>query len=315
MAPDQSSNRETGQILKQLAEVTHEISRGDYGRAQDVFDLTQAGSNIPELEELAESFGMMLVQVEAREFRLSQLIADLEETNAQLEATLKKIRLLENIKSHLGKFVPESVKSLIETNPDNPDLMKRDRDVSVLFLDVAGYTKLSEKTDQAEVNFLIETYFSAFLDDIHSHNGDINETAGDGLMIIFQGEDRIQHAVNAVATALAIQDKVERINRENEGSHQPIKVNIGIGSGTCSVGSTRFEGATGTRWTFTASGPVTNTSARIGALAQNGQVLVGEETKVRVEDRFSLVDFGRHRLKNVAQPVQVYELRPEQPTD
>ncbi len=301
-------NADVAKVLRHLVELTKEISRGDYGRAQEIFDLTQTGTNIPELEELAESFGMMLVQVEAREFRLSQLVADLERTNKELEATLKKIRLLENIKTHLGKFVPESVKSLIETNPEAPDLKKRDRDVSVLFLDVAGYTKMSERIDQAEMNYLIESYFSAFLDDIHDNGGDINETAGDGLMIIFQGDDPVQHAVNAVATAVAIQAKVRRINRDNEGKHQPIKVNIGIGSGVCSVGSTRFEGVSGTRWTFTASGPVTNTAARIGALAKNGQILVGQETFNRVKDHFELVDFGRHELKNVAQPVQIYEV-------
>lgn len=296
-------------VFGQLVDLAKEISRGDYGRAQEVFDLTLDSQRNPGIEELAEALGMMLVQVEAREFRLSQLIADLERTNEQLESTLRKVRLLENIKSHLDKFVPESVKNLIADNPDAPDLKKKDRDVTVLFLDVAGYTKLSEKTDRDEMNYLIERYFSAFLDDIHGNNGDINETAGDGLMIIYQYKDAEQHAVNAIKTALSIQAKVELINRQDSDRHDPIAVNIGINSGLCSVGSTKFEGVSGTRWTFTASGPATNMAARIGGLATNGQVLIGEETYNRVKSKFDIDDFGMHQLKNVAQPAHIYEVK------
>jgi hypothetical protein len=229
-----------GAFFQRLVELTRRVSHGDYSQAQELFALTRGEALEPEVEELAEAFGLMLVQLEAREFRLEGLIEELRATNLRLEATLTKVKLLENIKLHLTKFVPEAVRCLIETNPEAPDLAKRDRDVSVLFLDVAGYTRLSERVDQAEMNFLIETYFSAFLDDIHAHRGDVNETAGDGLMIIFQDDDPVAHAANAVATAVAIQGRAGAINAANAGCHEPIVINVGINSGHCGVGSTRF---------------------------------------------------------------------------
>ena len=70
-----------------------------------------------------------------------------------------------------------------------PALDKREQDVTVLFLDIAGYTSMSEALDHEKVNFVVEHYFSSFLDDIYANQGDINETAGDGLMIIFQHDD------------------------------------------------------------------------------------------------------------------------------
>ena len=90
-------------------------------------------------------------------------------------------------------------------------------------------------------------------------------------MSIFQDLDRGSRAANAVKTALAINERVRIINHDPEKRFKPLVVNIGINSGIASVRSTRFEGMTGTRWTFTASGPVTKIAARIGAQAKTGR--------------------------------------------
>ena len=232
----------------------------------------------------------------------------LEETNAQLRAALRKVELLEHVKMHLDKFVPASVRRLIESDPTAPALDKREQDVTVLFLDIAGYTSLSEALDQPKINYLVERYFSSFLDDIYANQGDINETAGDGLMIIFQDDDPPAHASAAVRTALAIRDKTQRINAELQEAYAPVTVNMSINSGIAAVGSTKFEGAVGTRWTFTASGPVTNLAARIGAFATGGAIYIGEATAQRLSEVFDLRDLGPQAFKNVREPVVVYEV-------
>jgi class 3 adenylate cyclase len=289
-------------------DLTHKVARGDYQHVDELFELTKPDKYPPAICELAESFGMMLVQVEAREFRLEQMIDELAAKNKELEATLAKVRLLENIKDQLCKFVPCSVKNQIENNPENPDLEKRDEDVTVLFLDIAGYTRLSERVEQEKVNYLIQTYFSSFLDVILENQGDINETAGDGLMIIFRNEDPRAHATNAVRAAMGIRNKTSLINNAHRGLYEPVNVNMGINSGRASVGSTRFEGVAGTRWTFTASGPVTNIAARITALASEGAILAGHETYERVRHAFQLNPAGKQQLKNIHNPIHVYRV-------
>jgi class 3 adenylate cyclase len=254
-----------------------------------------------EVGELADSFNTMAGDLQAH-------VAELQRKRKELEDSLHRIELLENIQNTLNKFVPTSVKARIAEAPEAPDLNKRETDVSVLFLDVAGYTRMSEQVAGEEMNFLIERYFSSFLDDIYQNKGDINETAGDGLMIIFQDQDPGQHAVSAVRCAVAIQNKVAQVNQELKGRFQPVTINIGVNSGAAQVGSSRFEGLAGTRWTFTASGPVTNTAARLGALATQGQIYIGPETAKRVQGRFALKDMGPQQLKNVAQPVQVFQV-------
>lgn len=295
-------------LIGLLRDLTQKVSRGEYHQVDELFELAKRDRYPPLIHELAESFGMMLVQLEAREFRLEQIIDELERKNRELEATLAKVRLLEKIKDQLSRFVPCSVKELIETNPENPDLEKRNEDLTVLFVDVAGYTRLSEQIAQEKVNYLIQTYFSSFLDVILENEGDINETAGDGLMIIFRHKDRRTHAVNAIRAALGIRTQTARINEAHRGLFEPVVVNMGINSGRASVGSTRFEGVTGARWTFTASGRVTNLAARISALASQGAILTGHETYRRVRDAFRLDPIGPQRLKNIPGAVLVYRV-------
>jgi DNA-binding response OmpR family regulator len=216
----------------------------------------------------------------------------------------RKLSELSRIKDHFAKFVPEAVRRLVAANPEAPELTKRDRDVSVLFLDISGYTHMSERLAPETLNTLIERYFSTFLDHIHDADGDINETAGDGFMAIFQDADSDRHAIKAVDTALVLLTATDTLNRENR--QQPLSIHMGVNSGMALVGSTRFEGLRGTRWTFTASGPVTNLAARLAGVAEAGQILAGPETVRRLGDRYRLDRLGRERLKNIGEGIDLH---------
>jgi len=229
----------------------------------------------------------------------------------ELAASLRRIQILESIKSNLAKFVPKTVQDLIEESPEAPSLDKREIDVSVVFADITGYTRLSAQMELDQVNQLVERYFGAFLDEILRYGGDVNETAGDGLMVIFRDPDPSRHARAAALAALGILRKTREINVELQGQFQPISMHVGVNSGIAFVGATRIEGAAGTRWTYTASGPTTNVAARLSALAEGGTVVVSEETRRRMGDEFVVEDLGPQSLKNVTQPVRVYRLRAE----
>ena len=224
----------------------------------------------------------------------------------------KEKHTLDSILTHLKPFVPETVHRIVEKDPFEPSLKKRTVDVSILFLDIAGYSRISESLSREKVTFIIEKYFSSYLDVIYQWGGDINETAGDGLMVIFRGEDSKENALNAVKAALDIRQKTLEINDELKGRFDPVDVNMGINSGESSVGMTRFHGTAGTRMTFTATGPVTNLAARIASKAKNGDILVGHETAKRIESEISFYARGEKRFKNVKGKHRVFSLvRPE----
>ena len=237
-----------------------------------------------------------------------EMYENVVQLNRELRDALMRVRLLDKAKDHLAQFVPEAVRQIVDKSPASPQLGMIDTDATVLFLDIGGYTKLTERLDREKVSFLIERYFSAFIDDIYQHHGDINETAGDGLMVIFRSEQPLEHARSAVSAALGIRQKTAVVNKELASEMEPIDVNMGINTGTVLIGSRRIKGITGARWTYTATGMVTNVTARLAAHATKGQIMIGEETAKRVREVASLRDVGLVQFKNVAQPLPVFEV-------
>ena len=279
--------------LQALETATQALSAGH-------FDTRVVVNATDEFGTLAEGFNLAAQ-------RLSRSYADLETRNRELADALDRVAFLEHVKHALDRFVPETVRHAIEQNPDAPGLAKEARDVTVLFLDIEGYSRLSEELPRNVLNALVERYFSLFLESIRAQGGDINETAGDGLMIIFQSSDPQAHPAAALRAALAIQQQTAEANRAQGPAPTPVRINIGISSGECDVGTTRFQGLAGERWTFTASGPVTNLAARLSDRAHGGQILLSAETARRLQGRFALRSAGEMVLHNLSSPVVAWE--------
>jgi DNA-binding response OmpR family regulator len=149
-----------------------------------------------------------------------ELLARIRTAMRTKQAMDRKFGELRRIKDHFAKFVPETVKRLA-VNPEVSGLAeKRERDVSVLFVDISGYTRLSEELPLEQLDTLVQCYFSTFLDHIDEAGGDICEIAGDGFMAIFQDTDPQKHAIKAVDTALALLAATETLNQENR-EHPP----------------------------------------------------------------------------------------------
>jgi class 3 adenylate cyclase len=159
------------------------------------------------------------------------------------------------------------------------------------------------------VHDIIEKHFSVFMDAIYANNGDVNETAGDGLMVLFLNEDPKGSALDAVRTALTIRDQTLRLKDACAMLYRPLDINMGINSGTALVGAAKFESLIGSRWTYTARGTLTNIAARISALGSKGTLLMSGATADRVKGFFTPMSRGMHKLKNVSEEVEVFELK------
>ncbi|MBI3455653.1 MAG: HAMP domain-containing protein [Candidatus Rokubacteria bacterium] len=294
-------------VLRPIARVAgaaRRIGGGD-------FDARVAVASQDEIGELGRVINDMADRLKAAHADLEARNAELATALQNLKESMQKVELLEQVKGELAKFVPESVKRLLEQHPDARELEKREADVSVLFLDVEGYTRLAEELPPQRLNRMIQDYFSAFLEIIRANHGDVNETAGDGLMVIFQSEGSpTRHALNAAGAAFQLLGKVAELNRDFAGIYPAVSIHVGINSGSALVGATKLDAAGGGRWTFTASGPTTNLAARIAGLTRGGEVKVGPGTAERIKGHYVLEDTGEHQLKNVAQPVPVYRLVP-----
>jgi len=222
--------------------------------------------------------------------------------------TQEKIQISQML-AHLSPFVPQSVRHIVENNPEMLEQEKIKKEVTVLFLDLEGYTRLSSRVSEVEVNEIVEKMFSSFVDPIHRSGGDINETAGDGLMIIFKNDDARTNAMNAIRAALDIYDINREIGNRFRKTKEPIHVNMGINSGSALVGLTRFRGSLDTRMTYTVTGPVTNLAARLADYAKGGDILIGEETKQLIAGIWPVFDLGEMHLKGIEEPQRPYSLK------
>jgi len=219
------------------------------------------------------------------------------------------IERLQKIKRLMGYFVPSTAKNIIEKEPEERGLLdKYIQDASILFLDIESFSLLQDEYPQEKINRTIDYYFSIFLNFVQKNGGDINETAGDGMMVIFLDSDPILHAQNAVKTALEIQERCQKLSSDEYTDKINIKVNTGIHSGKVYLGSTKMRGSEEERWTFTASGAVTIMAARLSQYAKEGQILLGEETARRVEKDYPLNSIGKIPLKNIKDPGEIYEI-------
>jgi class 3 adenylate cyclase len=249
------------------------------------------GEDLEMLEALADQAAVAVANAEAHRQVL--------EYAEQLERSLL-------IRSSLAKFVPRRVRQLIEESPEAPSLEKRETDVSVLFADISGYTRLSSRLAPDDLGALVERYFGAFLDEIVKHGGDVNETAGDGLMVIFhEGE----HARAAVEAARAIHRRAAEIGAELVARFDPVAMHVGVNTGPALLGATKIEGSAGTRWTYTASGMTTNIAARLSAQAGDGEIVISEPTRLRLGADLAVEDLGVRELKNVETPLRLFRLR------
>ena len=235
--------------------------------------------------------------------------SELRKTLEELKASLRKIELLESVKANLKKFVPTTLSRLIEKSPNGEVPQLEERHLSVLFLDIEGYTGLCERLGYNLVHEIIEKHFSVFVETIYANHGDVNETAGDALMVLFMSGDEQTNASNAAKAALSIKESSVKIKDQFSILYRPLDINIGINSGDVLVGAVKFESITGSRWTYTARGSVVNVAARLGALATKGSIFLSKETSDLIADHFPLISRGKFKLKNVSEEVDVFEVK------
>ena len=239
----------------------------------------------------------------------AELYHDVKVYAQDLKKALLLNESLEKLKRHLTKFVPQSVVTMAEKEPEALDRGKVPMAVSVLFVDVIGFSRITENYDQELVNHMIETHFSSYLSCVHAHGGEVNETSGDGVMVIFKSDADRNHARSAIRSGLEIIQENQRLNRDYQYPWGKVDLHLGISSGQAHVGTTRMTSAAGERWTYTASGLVTVLAARIGAVSEQSKLFVSEDTFNPVADLCESQCMGIRELKNVSKEITIHWIK------
>ena len=210
--------------------------------------------------------------------------------------------------SAAGQFAsPQSYtpKHLAEKILTTGSALKGERkQVTVLFVDVSGFTSLSERLDPEEVHRLMSRAFDLMLAEVHRYEGTVNQFLGDGIMALFGApiahED---HARRAVHAALGIARALEAYQTELAPRGISFRARQGLNTGLVVVGSIGSD----LRMDYTAVGDTTNVAARLQQAGEAGRVTISEATHRLVRGYFETRPLGGLHLKGKTEPVAAWE--------
>jgi len=224
------------------------------------------------------------------------------ELQARMESVVEERRFIKDMFSRY--LSSEIVQQLVSA----PDLVKLGGDkklATVFFADIRGYTSFSEGKDPEYLITILNEYFSEAVEVVVRHRGYIDKFIGDCIMaawgVPLQTEE--QDAVAAVSCALEIQSLTSSPGRSFfQGEASALKIGIGMHTGPLvagNLGSSR-------RMNYTVIGDTVNVAARLEGIAGPGEVIITQETRDFLADRFVLERRGPVRVKGKSQPIPIY---------
>jgi adenylate cyclase len=216
-------------------------------------------------------------------------------------------RLLEETRhrERLGRYhSPAVVKRILEGTDAEAPFLAQERDLTVLFADIVGFTTLSERMPPQKVAALLNRYFSRMTEVIFQSEGTLDKFIGDALLAVFGAPlDQPDHAERAIVTAKAMRAALAQLNAELGGT--PIQVRMAINSGNALAGDI---GAPNRR-EYTVLGDVVNAAARIEAnVAGAGQIVLTRATSDRLTSQHVLTSLGTITLRGRREPIELFVL-------
>lgn len=225
----------------------------------------------------------------------------LEET---LEVTLKKEA--EGKLSRLKKFFPPSIAAMIASGEIEDPFRWRRSDITIIFIDIRGFTPFSERGEPEEVMQMLQTYYSTVARIAQKHHGTIGSVAGDGVMIFFNEPVNVENPqLKAVQMALEIRRELAEIWSRYSMEDLELDFGAGIASGYNTIGGIGAEGF----WDYTVIGTATNVASRLCSVAKEGQILVSRRFLSSVDINVDTERVGELELKGLHRPVEAFNIR------
>jgi class 3 adenylate cyclase len=230
-------------------------------------------------------------------------LAELNRTLAQRVAD--QVGQLDRL-GRLKRFFSPQLSELILAGDAEDPLRSHRREITVVFLDLRGFTAFAETAEPEEVMGVLREYHAAMGEVILAHEGTLERFTGDGMMIFFNDPVPIPDAhARAVRMAVEMRQRVAGLLERWRKRGFELDFGVGIAHGYATIGAIGFEG----RCDYGAIGTVTNLAARLCGEARPGQILVSRRLLGLVEDLVDAEPVGDLTLKGFARPVPTFSVR------
>lgn len=225
----------------------------------------------------------------------------IKELNHQLEL---RNRLL---KKTFGRYLSDDIVREILEKPDGLNLGGQKRVVTILMSDLRGFTAMCTRMEPQALTASLNHYFQEMYEEISRYHGTLVEFLGDGLFIIFGAPiHKKNHAADAVAAAIGMQQRMEAVNRWNEEQgYEPLSMGIGINTGEVVLGNIGSE----KRTKYGVMGANVNLTGRIESYTTEGQILISPSTREAIHADLCIRSELKVQPKGVAGEITISEVR------
>jgi len=246
--------------------------------------------------------------VQEQAMRLEAQSAQLAEWNRTLEQRVQEqLVLLERLGRLKRFFSPQLVELIVAGGAEDP-LKSHRREVTVVFLDLRGFTAFAETSEPEEVMGVLREYHAEMGKLILAYEGTLERFTGDGMMIFFNDPvPTPKPAEWAIRMSLAMRERVAELIVKWRKRGYALDFGIGIAQGYATIGAIGFEG----RWDYGAIGTVTNLAARLCDEAGPGQILISQRllgTTEGLEELIEVEHVGELTLKSFHRPITTYNV-------
>lgn len=237
--------------------------------------------------------------------RIKRMHDALEEWNRTLEKKVsQQVAEIERI-NRLRRYLSPQVAEVVLRAADDDQLETHRREITVVFIDLRGFTAFSDTAEPEEVMELLRNYHAEMGSLIFKHEGTLEHFAGDGMMVFFNDPIPCEgHAEKAVRMALEMQARAQDLHAAWNRSGFDLHLGLGLASGYATLGNIGFEG----RFEYGAIGNVTNIAARLCQEAKGGQILTDRRTLRKIEDIVEAEPLGEISLKGLARTLVAFNI-------
>jgi class 3 adenylate cyclase/FixJ family two-component response regulator len=218
---------------------------------------------------------------------------------AQLKETLQAIK--EN--NILKMYVDETVLNFMNKEEFESSLLANETiEATVAFIDICGFTSISERESADTVVKILNKYFDVMVQQIITQKGYIDKFIGDAVMAVFRGDYHLDRAIEA---SLAVRSQIVKLPSETSFPFTP-QVSVGINTGEMisgNIGSANLR-----RLDYTVIGDTVNTAQRLQSKASAGQILITEAAYELIKESFNCRQVSELNLKNKSGTVMAYEV-------